>query len=211
MGHLIATMERIEAEIEADKTSAQVAAAAMKSGGEIDSAPVSAEPIEVWRDGDPDVSDWVIYQPRRGTIRRGRNRVAALVVHRYPDARLLDLAIFYEASDTLDDQRVPEAVGEERGWIRKGGPPRMVVGDDILGADDSRPGSIEWKRDGLDTLRQEVADLRALILGDYDTPPASILDMMNTLDERLDALAKAPKKKRGRPPKVKAENKAATE
>lgn len=186
MSHLLATMNPDAAA----GLEAKVAQAVMDGEPVMDAPP--AEPVaSPWRDGDPDVSDWVIYQPRRGMIRRGRNRVAALVVHRHPDARLLDLAIFYEANDTLDDQRVPEAVGEERGWLVKANAPRVTV----------NRAPIEFAE-----LRQSIADLSAMVLGGFSKPDLSVLDLLSMLDERVDVIERAaakPKRKRGRPAKSK--------
>jgi hypothetical protein len=190
MAHLQTTMQAIEAR-ETDHMAA--AAAELVQEGGTDAAAdvdvtVPAEPV--WRDGDPDVGDWVVYQPRRGMVRRGRNRVAALVVHRHPHARLLDLAIFYEASDTLDDQRVPEAVGDERGWIVK---------EQMFPA---RPASVEA---AAESVRQDIADLRALIFGEFEKPEVSLLDLLSMLDERVDKLERAkPKAKRKYTRKAKA-------
>lgn len=192
MSHLLATMNPDAAA----GLEAKVAQAVLDGEPVMDAPP--AEPVaSPWRDGDPDVSDWVIYQPRRGMIRRGRNRVAALVVHRHPDARLLDLAIFYEANDTLDDQRVPEATGEERGWLVKAWPNESQV-----------PAVVEGyvAREEIGVLRQDIADLRTLILGDFNKPEHSVLDLLSMLDERVDVMERAaakPKRKRGRPAKAK--------
>lgn len=190
MAHFQRTMQTIQAQEASAAFAAGVGtdvANATMAVGDVSGEIQPAEPV--WRDGDPDVSDWVIYQPRRGMIRRGRNRVAALVVHRHPHARLLDLAIFYEANDTLDDQRVPEAVGDERGWLQK----RAAA---PLNYDAAAEGFIHGEQ--IKSLRQEIADLRVLMLGGYNIPEkSSVCELLSMVDERVDKLERAvPKPKR---------------
>lgn len=197
MSHLLSTSNPDEA-----ARLQEAVAADVMSGPEGFVAPEPAEPA--WRDGDPDVGDWVIYQPRRGSIRRGRNRVAALVVYRHPHARLLDLAIFYEANDTLDDQRVPEAEGAERGWLVKNAP---VAAAPIM----ARYREERRAQDEITELRQDVAKLSALILGGFERPEHSVLELLSMLDERVDKLERsAPKPKRRYTRKAKPEPKVET-
>lgn len=187
MSHLMETMKTIEAAEIAPPGSASEAAEMLKSGQSVD-PPEGKSAADVWRPGDPDVSDMVIYQPRRGEVRRGRKRIAALVTHRYPDARVLDLAIIYEASDTMDQQRVPEAVGEERGWIVKNG---AVFSKDYSSRDlpnDARI-TVNHAPAEIAQLRASIADLRAIVMGEFETPQTSVLDMLCELDERVDGFA----------------------
>lgn len=183
MAHLMQTMKDV---VEREVAEAAEVAQELAAGISVDQPPQSIEPI--WHDGDPDVSDMVIYQPRRGEVRRGRKRIAALVTHRYPDARVLDLAIIYEASDTMDQQRVPEAVGEERGWIVKNG---AVFSKNYSSRDlpnDARV-IVNHAPAEIAELSASLANLRAIVMGEFETPANSILDMLCELDERVDGFA----------------------
>ena len=147
----------------------------------------------------PQVGDPVVYYPRPHEVRRGRKEVAAVVTHVDKDNRRLDLVLFYEAADWGDAQGVPEHVGEERGWMRK-----EVISTVQINRDP----------DEIAGLRKEIADLRALVLGDFERPPEAIMHYIEQLDARLDkleAVATAPaavipetpqKRKPGRPRKV---------
>lgn len=182
MAHLMETMKTI-VERETTTAGASEVAQELAAGISVDPPPQPTEPV--WRAGDPDVSDMVIYQPRRGEIRRGRKRIAAMVTHRYPDARVLDLAIIYEASDTMDQQRVPEAVGEERGWIVKNATLLDRLPPDARVTVNHAPREIA-------EISASLADLRAIVMGEFETPANSILDMLCELDERVDKLMALP-------------------
>lgn len=203
MSHLMQTMKDVVEREQETAAGAVEVAQELAAGISVDPPPQPTEPV--WHAGDPDVSDMVIYQPRRGEIRRGRKRIAAMVTHRYPDARVLDLAIIYEASDTMDQQRVPEAVGEERGWLVKHSPipmiARMSDEDEKALRESPQSDAIVWQqaatavdplaRQTIETIKMEISELRTLVMGEFETPKASILDMLCELDERVDSLAPA--------------------
>lgn len=168
MGHMLSTMNPEEASKLQGHEAVEAVADAMRSGESID--PIDQPFIDT--SGMPEIGDWVLYQPRRGEIRRGRNRVAALVTWVYPDSRLCDLAIFYEANDTVDQQRIPEAVGEERGWIVK-----------------TRAAAPSGE---IAELRKEIVELRQIMLGDYEAPLTSLFAMLDDLDGRIDKLGGKP-------------------
>lgn len=197
MSHLQETMKGIEnrelaagTDVGAAAESGSLAdvAASLGSGESVDLPPEGERAADVWGPYDPDVSDTIIYQPRRGEIRRGRKRIAAIVTHRYPEARLFDLAIIFEASDMLDQQRVPEAVGEERGWIVKH--PIIAAFEDIALSASRVAGANENEtpENQAMELKAEISQLRALVLGSFDMPENSVLDMINDIDGRVDKI-----------------------
>lgn len=126
----------------------------------------------------PDIGDMVIYRPRSGEIRRGRDRVPAMVIWRNVEARTLDLVVSYDANDHSDRERVPEwdGVPGNLGWQTKHGPavvvggPRMSDGDDVA------------------NLAGDLLSLREMVQGSFDQPKSCILEMLDNLDTRLDAL-----------------------
>lgn len=137
----------------------------------------------------PRVGETVEYYPRQGERRRGRVKAAALVTHVDPDNRRCDLAIFFEGCDVMDQQGVPERVGEDRGWLRL-------------------PTAQDNSAEAIAELRKDIADLRAFIMGEFPQPPMSVLDMLKNVDDRVEVLetrpaAAAPKRKPGRPKSTK--------
>lgn len=165
--------------IQEQDSAAEAAKMLAETGGldEVSAGPVSQE-------GMPEIGDWIHYQPRRGEGRRGRYRVPALVIWRHPDTRLLDLVLVYDANDVGDQQRVPEAVGEERGWLLK--PVPQLISNHA-------PREIAGLQRDLAKLGEMVSNLTSTVLGEFDPPQGSVLDLINTLDERLDAMV-PPKK-----------------
>lgn len=147
----------------------------------------------------PDIGEIVHYYPRLGERRRGRDKIAALVTHVDRDNRRLDLAIIHEANDMLDQQRVPERVGEDRGWLRI-------------------PTAQDKALEEIAVLRADIADLRAFIMGAHQQPPMTVLDMLKNVDDRVEVLEQAHEakaqarpapRKRGRPKKAAAKPAAA--
>lgn len=126
----------------------------------------------------PGIGDTVIYCPRPGEVRRGRTQVPAIVVWRDEANRRLDLAIIHEAADMLDQRGVPERAGEnERGWIRKE-PDVAVV-------------KIHHDAAELAALRADIDKLRTVVLGGFETPDTSVLDLLDAMDERLGKIEEA--------------------
>jgi hypothetical protein len=155
---------------------------------------VPSEPVML-----PPVSTLVIYHPRKGEIIRGRKEVAAIVVHRDEANGWVDLVAFHDAQDWRDCERVrPWPGGEERGFSVPQRhmivplPPGMNPGDM------QAPGAVVWP-DNLamreitsivDDVRSEVAKCVELVLGGFERPEMSVLDMINSLNERCDELEK---------------------
>lgn len=140
----------------------------------------------------PIVGMFVHYYPRAGEVRRGRKRVAALVVHTDEDNRLLDLVIVHDANDFVDQQRVPERRGDDRGWVRM----EDVVITDASGQRYLMPGfgeddGSEIKGD-VEALRESVATLS----GKFD-------DLAKRVNNGGTSAAVAPAPRRpGRPRKI---------
>ncbi len=166
----------------------------------------------------PDIGDIVLYYPRPGERRRGRDKVSALVVHRDERNRRLDLAIFHEANDVLDQQNVPERIGDDRGWLRKDAAPWASA---LATATPIEPlavtalqKEIGEVRDTLAAIEDKYRALMAGVFGDIEPPKESVLEMLGILDNAIDEIeakviqpaptaTTAPPtfKRRGRPPK----------
>lgn len=161
--------------------------------------PVVVEPAPPLRETGtgplPGIGDIVLYHPRGSEARRGRTTVPAIVIWRDEEGRQLELCIVHEANDVRQIERVREwPGGAERGWEAKGG----SVTVNRVGVEES----------ALDGLKAEVAELRAIVLGDFERPNDSILEMLDDLDGRLDALGKQVNAA-GKPAVIPAKKKAA--
>lgn len=169
-GHLMGSMPKTEAEEQSLLDVTQEMAAPPPE-------PVAVE--ELPRGPLPDVGDPVLYYPRPGEFSgRVRTKAAALVIYVDAEKRLCDLCIFRDADDLISQQNVPEqTVPGERGWRVK--EPKAPVAMEAMEA----PVAPD-----LGAIRQEVADLRTIVLGEYDVPPSSMFDLIDKLDERLDKI-----------------------
>lgn len=124
----------------------------------------------------PGVGTMVLYWPRPAEARRGRFKVPALVMAVDESNRHLDLIVFQEAHDMIDQQRVPEHVENERGWSRML-PVAMgeSVGEVVL------------------ALKSDVAKLRNIVLGDFEVPKQSVIELLDAMDERMGKIEDAAK------------------
>lgn len=121
----------------------------------------------------PQVGTMVHFHPLPSEVRRNRTLLGALVIFADADNRTLDLAVFRDVdlSDSIGVQRVPEWNGNDRGWSRIQAAPAGEASDFAV-------------------LRADLDELRGLILGDFKKPDASVLDMINELDERAEKMEK---------------------
>lgn len=155
----------------------------------------------------PGVGEWVIYYPRSGEVQRGRKRLPALVMAVDESNRLLELVIIRGANDVLEQDRIPERMGEDRGWER--------MAAIATGLPEDAPMTFNHAPQEVAALREGMDSLRNLILGGYEQPDKSVLELVDALDERTDRLERAihdqvqaslapkPRDKPGPKPKVK--------
>jgi hypothetical protein len=66
--------------------------------------------------GVPDIGETVVFHPRVGEWRAGRNKFAAIVTWVHDDGTL-DLVVFYDADDFIGQRSVPRREGDGRGWV----------------------------------------------------------------------------------------------
>jgi hypothetical protein len=134
----------------------------------------------------PAVGSAVVYTMRTGHGRNGRTRFPALVqAHRFDhmNGHSLDLTVVIDAGDLSDETFVREAAPgtDNHCWERPDAAPQAAP----VGASNE-----------LAELRAEIAMLRKIILGDYDDPKASVLDILVDFEGRLSKKTTAIKPKR---------------
>lgn len=136
----------------------------------------------------PPIGSTVVYTMRAGHGRMGRNRFPA-IVQDHTERGTLSLTVIIDASDLSDEILVErEAVGRETHcW-------QLVEANFTVSAAPAETGELQ-------ALRDQVAELRNVILGDYETPSISLIDILQDFENRLKAKPKAAK--RGRPAKKK--------
>lgn len=127
----------------------------------------------------PRVGHLVIYTMRPGFGRQGRTRFNALVQDSN-DRGQLSLLVMIDANDFIDEQFVePAGPGHEHHcWEWP---------DDSRSANGFR-GTIAALHQRAGELEENLADLRAVVLGDFDTPAVSIIHIMQDFENRLRAI-----------------------
>lgn len=115
----------------------------------------------------PPIGAAVMYTMRPGHGRNGRTKFPALVqAHR--DGRQLDLTVIIDAGDFSDETFVAEAgPGAEQHCWEASAP--------VGGADPAE----------LAALRAEIAELRHIMLGDYEAPSISFIDVLVEFETKL--------------------------
>lgn len=128
----------------------------------------------------PDVGHLVIYTMRQGFARQGRNRFNALV-QGHGDRGTLNLLVMIDANDFVDEQFVaPAGPGAETHcWEWP---------DDSRSANGFR-GTIAALHQRIGELEENAADIRAVVLGDFEAPKVSIIHIMQDFETRLRVVA----------------------
>lgn len=131
------------------------------------------EPLQL-----PGIGSSVRYWAAPG-VNRGaeKDSFPALVsAARYDDGSL-DLIVFFDAGDSIDEMRVPRRGGDQgfRCWDY---PENALVR------------SLDERLEEPGGLRGTVASLDAAIFGDYDRPPIALVSILEDFEKRLAALKK---------------------
>jgi hypothetical protein len=114
----------------------------------------------------------VLYHGRMGAMRQGRTEFPATVLKQHEDDGSLDLIVFFEAEDTIWEQRV-------------------------MPKSDAQPGHC-WSlidpvaREGepANDLRATINELRAQMYGDYNAPEQSMIEYLDGFDKKLNEFGK---------------------
>lgn len=133
----------------------------------------------------PGIGETVVFHPRMGEWRAGRNKFGAIVTWVHDDGTL-DLVVFYDADDFIGQRAVPRRDGEGRGWEKPNG---ALLG---MAAPSGQPVAIM-------DLRREVSLLGEQVFGPCVAGKPSILETLMDMTARLTALENRPKP--GRPKK----------
>jgi hypothetical protein len=152
--------------------------------------PSAAAQIGHEHDPMPGVGQMVLYRPRPTDVKRGRTVLPAMVLWGDPDNRTLELFVISDANDQINQERVPESMGEhERGWVR-------MPATEATGASDGAE---------VAALRAELEALREQVFGTNEMDDGALADAVMEFDARIAKLEKlAVKRKPGRPAKPKA-------
>lgn len=143
----------------------------------------------------PGVGATVCFHCQVGYSRDGRQEMPALVTRVRHEDDTLDLIIFYDAGDFIDEIRVPRhsTANPYRAWSF----PKEIVHRELVDRI-NEPGG----------LRTQIAALESAVFGDFDRPSISLMQIMETFESRIrdmqkqvrEALsnvpAKAPRKKK---------------
>ena len=136
----------------------------------------------------PDVGEMVIYHMRHGHARQGRTRFPALVQGVSNERGSLSLTVILEAAELKNETLVDEiGVGGDTGhvWERPDASALAEVFRGTISSLHQRIGELEEENKSAATA---YANLRALILGDYDVPKVSLFEIFAALEKRLHAV-----------------------
>lgn len=164
----------------------------------------------------PKIGTPVIYHPRIGERRAGRETFPAFVMAHMSEGGVdldsVELLILYGAEDQSTARFIKprSAENDQNCFECQVQPDRQIYADASVLGDFPAAGTGHVVRvatvfpDDSATiigLRAEIEELRSLIIGSYEPMPKSIYDMLADLDAKIGKLV-APKR-RGRPPAVK--------
>jgi len=127
----------------------------------------------------------VEYVMRPGHARMGRNRFPAFVMGESRHGRGIDLLVFIDSGDMVDEQMVEKAgPGTEFhcwDWI-----------DDAGASVRGMRGTLTALHQRAGELEERVKVLEAVVLGDFAPPKVSIIHIMQDFENRLRASASSP-------------------
>lgn len=130
----------------------------------------------------PGVGEVVIYHMRTGHGRQGRTRFPAIVQESRQGERGLALTVIMEAGELKNETLVEEiGPGKDGGhcWERP----------DVTFVAEAFRNTVTALTTRVGDLETQVADLRKLVLGDFDPPRISIIDIMQDFENRLRDIA----------------------
>lgn len=140
----------------------------------------------------PGVGDIVVYNMRRGHARQGRTRFPAIVQEAPPNAgvvRGIALTVIMEAGELINQTLVEQAgVGGDEGhtweWPEMGFAAEAIR--NMATSAHTRIGDLEAYAKGLEA---KIAGLEKVVLGDFNAPRISIIDIMQDFENRLRDIA----------------------
>lgn len=131
----------------------------------------------------PGIGQSVVYHMRRGHGRSGRTRFPALV-QGHGERDTLMLTVVIDASDMVDEQHVSMiGPGKDDGHCWE-----WPEGVRPLAERIEEPAGL---RGLVNSLDEQVGEIRACVLGDFDIPKISIIAIMQDFENRLRTVAAA--------------------
>ncbi len=193
MGHYMSSMAKAQAEQLADVEEAE---AITEGTTELEKA-LSAEFAEAALDAvlladiqqpqvtlpNVDVGTRVVYIPRPGHSRMGRNAFPADVLHINPDDGSVELFVVMEAEDLVTESRVGmmRDADDRHCW-------RHVRTDESAMHEPSRLNS---QASRLVEVEDQLVVLKDQVFGEYVSPPKAVMDYLADFDARLRAMEEA--------------------
>lgn len=124
----------------------------------------------------------VLYHGRVGSMRQGRTEFPGLVLKQHEDDGSLDMIVFFEAEDVIWEQRVRRYSEAQPGHCWELVKP--VVRPDVDDDADKR----------IEVVKALVRELKVQMYGDYEAPPKSMIEYLDSFDRRLTKLESSMRK-----------------
>lgn len=135
--------------------------------------PEAVERIEDPAMDAPDIGTMVVYKPRAGIMRMGRTEFPAIVLGHDQDGHL-DLFVLMEPEDMMMESHVrPQLNDEGHSWRYVDLPPAPEMDD------------IATLKETVAKQAAEIAELRKLLLGDYNPAKLSVYDLLAEFEAKV--------------------------
>lgn len=142
----------------------------------------AAERIEDPTMDAPDIGTMVVYKPRAGIMRMGRTEFPAIVLGHDQDG-FLDLFVLMEPEDMMMESHVrPQLNDEGHSWRYPDAPPAPE--DDRREIEAIKQAYNEQNQTIVE-LEQKIAELRKLLLGDYNPAKLSVYDLLAEFEAKV--------------------------
>lgn len=142
----------------------------------------AAERIEDPAMDAPDIGTMVVYVPRAGIMRMGRREFPAIVLGHDENGHL-DLFVLMEPEDMMMEQHVrPRLNDEGHSWRHVDLPP---IDDETASRIELLETTNSTLNESLEALQAQVAELRKLLLGDYNPAKLSVYDLLAEFEAKV--------------------------
>lgn len=142
----------------------------------------AAERIEDPAMDAPDIGTMVVYVPRAGIMRMGRREFPAIVLGHDENGHL-DLFVLMEPEDMMMEQHVrPRLNDEGHSWRHVDLPP---IDDETASRIELLETTNSTLNESLEALQARVAELRKLLLGDYNPAKLSVYDLLAEFEAKV--------------------------
>jgi len=133
----------------------------------------AAERIEDPTMDAPDIGTMVVYIPRAGIMRMGRREFPAIVLGNDEHGHL-DLFVLMEPEDMMLEQHVrPQQTEEGHSWRHVDLPPAPEME------------ALDVLKETIEAQAAQIAELRKLILGDYNPAVLSVYDLLAEFEAKV--------------------------